>query len=219
MNNLTPTVFIVDDDLAVLKALARLLRSAGLNVAVFASPQEFLEHYEQNTPGCLVLDVAMPQINGLELHQSLTAQGINLPVIFLTGHGDIPMSVRAIKQGAVDFLTKPVHDCDLIEAINNAIEKDRTDRNAFDKDRIDRKARVESNEIQQRLATLTPREREVLRHVVSGKRNRQIAADLGTVEKTIKVHRAHLMAKLEVQSLAELVKLAERAGVISSPLE
>ncbi|MGR9000441.1 MAG: response regulator transcription factor [Gammaproteobacteria bacterium] len=209
MNNLTPTVFIVDDDLAVLKALARLLRSAGLNVAVFASPQEFLEHYEQNAPGCLVLDVAMPQINGLELHQSLTAQGINLPVIFLTGHGDIPMSVRAIKQGAVDFLTKPVHDCDLIEAIHNAIEKDRTDR----------KAQAESNEIQQRLATLTPREREVLSHVVSGKRNRQIAADLGTVEKTIKVHRAHLMAKLEVQSLAELVKLAERAGVISSPLE
>jgi FixJ family two-component response regulator len=209
MNNTEPTVFIVDDDLAVLKALARLLRSAGLNVAVFASPQEFLEHYEQNAPGCLVLDVAMPQINGLELHQSLTAQGIDLPVIFLTGHGDIPMSVRAIKQGAVDFLTKPVHDSDLIEAIHNA----------FDKDRIGRQARDELNGLKQRLSKLTPREREVLSHVVSGKRNRQIAADLGTVEKTIKVHRAHLMAKLEVQSLAELVKLAERAGVISSQLE
>jgi len=201
-----PTVFIVDDDLSVLKALARLLRSAGLNAVTFASAQDFLDHHDRNAPGCLVLDVAMPRINGLDLQQSLVAQGSELPVIFLTGHGDIPMSVRAIKQGAADFLTKPVHDSDLLEAIHGAIEKDR----------IARQARVKLSELQQRLATLTPREREVLSHVVSGKRNRQIAADLGTVEKTIKVHRAHLMKKLKVGSLADLVKLAERLGVISS---
>ncbi len=201
-----PTVFIVDDDPSVLKALARLMRSAGLNAATFASPQDFLARHDQNAPGCLVLDVAMPHINGLELQKSLAASSSELPVIFLTGHGDIPMSVRAIKQGAVDFLTKPVHDSVLIEAIHGAIEKNR----------IARQARVKQNELQQRLAMLTPREREVLVHVVSGKKNRHIAADLGTVEKTIKVHRAHLMKKLKVGSLAELVKVAERLGVMSS---
>jgi len=206
MNSTMPTVFIVDDDPSVLKALARLLRSAGLNAITFASPQEFLDHHDQNAPGCLVLDVAMPHINGLELQQALVAQGSELPVIFLTGHGDIPMSVRAIKQGAVDFLTKPVHDSDLIEAIHDAIEKDR----------IARQTREKLNEHQQRLAMLTPREREVLSHVVSGKKNRQIADDLGTVEKTIKVHRAHLMKKLKVKSLADLVKLVERLGVMST---
>ncbi len=207
MNDLAPTVFIVDDDPAVLKALARLMRSAGLNATTFASPREFLDHYDQNAPGCLVLDVEMPHINGLELQLELVARGSELPIIFLTGHGDIPMSVRALKQGAVDFLTKPVHDGDLIEAIHDAIEKDR----------ITRQGRAELTELQQRLATLTPREREVLSHVVSGKLNKQIAADLGTAEKTIKVHRAHLKAKLKVQSLAELMKLTERLGVISSP--
>ena len=206
MNSTMPTVFIVDDDPSVLKALARLLRSAGLNAITFTSPQEFLDHHDQNAPDCLVLDVAMPHINGLELQQALVAQGSELPVIFLTGHGDIPMSVRAIKQGAVDFLTKPVHDSDLIEAIHDAIEKDR----------IARQTREKLNEHQQRLAMLTPREREVLSHVVSGKKNRQIADDLGTVEKTIKVHRAHLMKKLKVKSLADLVKLVERLGVMST---
>jgi RNA polymerase sigma factor (sigma-70 family) len=206
MNGLAPTVFIVDDDPSVLKALSRLLRSAGLNATTFASAEEFIDHHDRNAAGCLVLDVAMPRINGLEVQQTLAASGSELPVIFLTGNGDIPMSVRAIKQGAVDFLTKPVHDSDLIEVIHDAIEKDR----------IARQARVKLNELQQRLALLTPREREVLFHVVSGKKNRQIAADLGTVEKTIKVHRAHLMKKLKVGSLADLVKLAERLGVISS---
>ena len=206
MNDSAPTVFIVDDDPSVLKALARLLRSAGLNATTFASPQEFLDNHDQNVPGCLVLDVAMPHINGLELQQVLAAQCSELPVIFLTGHGDIPMSVRAIKQGAVDFFTKPVNDNDLIAAIHDAI----------DKDRIARQAQAKLSELQQRLAMLTPREREVLSHVVSGKLNRQIAAELGTVEKTIKVHRANLNKKLNVQSLAELVKLAERLGIISS---
>ncbi len=209
MNDTMPSVFIVDDDPSVLKALARLLRSAGLSAGTFTSPQEFLDHHDQNAPGCLVLDVAMPGINGLELQLELAAQGSRLPVIFLTGNGDIPMSVRAIKQGAVDFLTKPVNDSDLISAIHDAIEKDR----------VARQARATLSELQQLLAKLTPREREVLSHVVSGKLNRQIAAELGTVEKTIKVHRANLKKKLNVQSLAELVKLAERLGVTSSPLE
>jgi len=204
-----PTVFIVDDDASVLKAVARLLRSAGFKTALFSSPQQFLDEHDSEVSGCLVLDVAMPKMNGLELQQILIAQNSELPIIFLTGHGDIPMSVRAIKQGAVDFFTKPVNDSDLISAIQNAIETNR----------VARQARSKLNELQQRLATLTPREREVLSHVVSGQKNKQIALDLGTVEKTIKVHRAHLMVKLQVRSLAELVKLSERLGIISSPLE
>lgn len=203
-----PTVFIVDDDASVLKAVARLLRSAGFKTALFSSPQQFLDEHDSNASGCLVLDVAMPKMNGLELQQILIVQNSELPIIFLTGHGDIPMSVRAIKQGAADFLTKPVNDSDLISAIQNAIETNR----------IARQARSKLNELQQRLATLTPREREVLSHVVAGKKNKQIAINLGTVEKTIKVHRAHLMVKLKVQSLAELVKISERLGVIS-PLD
>jgi FixJ family two-component response regulator len=204
-----PTVFIVDDDPSVLKALARLLRSVELNTSIFLTSQEFLDQHDQSTPGCLVLDISMPGINGLKLQQVLTAQDYTLPIIFLTGHGDIPMSVQAIKQGAIDFLTKPVNDTDLIAVIHSALEKDRLAREKFS----------ELSELRQRLAKLTPREREVLSHVVSGKINKKIAADLGTVEKTIKVHRAHLMMKLKVHSLAELVKLAERLGVTSSPLE
>jgi FixJ family two-component response regulator len=159
MNSSALTVFIVDDDPSVLKALARLLRSAGLNTTTFASAQEFLDLHDQNAPGCLVLDVAMPSMNGLELQLALAAQGNELPIIFLTGNGDIPMSVRAIKQGAIDFLTKPVNDSDLIAAIHDAIEKDR----------IARQARAKLSELHQRLAMLTPREREVLNHVVAGK--------------------------------------------------
>jgi FixJ family two-component response regulator len=204
-----PTVFIVDDDPSVLKALTRLMHAAGLDTTTFASPQEFLNNHDQNSSGCLVLDVAMPGIDGLKLQQMLVAQGSDLPVIFLTGHGDIPMSVRAIKQGAVDFLTKPVRGNDLIAAIQEAIEKNR----------IARKARVQLNALQQRLAMLTPREREVLSHVVSGKRNKQIAAELGTAERTIKIHRASLMKKLKAGSLADLVRLAEQLGVISAQVE
>ena len=209
MNDLAPTVFIVDDDPSVLKALARLMRSAGLNATAFASAQEFLDNHHQNAPACLVLDVAMPHINGLELQQAIAASGSELPVIFLTGHGDIPMSVRAIKQGAVDFFSKPVDDSDLIEAIHNAIEKDR----------ISRQARTKFIELQQRLAMLTAREREVLSHVVSGKRNKQIADELGTAEKTIKIHRASLMKKMQAESLADLMKLTDLLVVISSPVD
>jgi FixJ family two-component response regulator len=205
MTQVFPTVFVVDDDPAVLKSLSRLLRSARLACATFSSPREFLDCHDPNVPGCLVLDVAMPGLNGLELQQALIASGHELPIVFLTGHGDVPMSVQAMKRGAVDFLTKPVNDDDLLKAVRAAIEKDRSQR----------RARAEVLEIQQRLDTLTPREREVMEHVVVGKLNKQIAAELGTVEKTIKVHRARVMQKMRVQSVAELVHLAERAGVRS----
>jgi FixJ family two-component response regulator len=196
-----PTVFVVDDDAAVLKSLSRLLRAAGLAVATFSSPRDFLDGHDPQAPGCLVLDMAMPGLNGLELQQALIARGHELAIIFLTGHGDIPMSVKAMKHGAVDFLTKPVNDDDLLQAVRIAIEKDQRQR----------QARAEVAEIQQRLDTLTPREREVLQHVISGHLNKQTAADLGTVEKTIKVHRARVMEKMKVSSVAELVHLVERA--------
>jgi FixJ family two-component response regulator len=210
MSQVEATVFIVDDDPAVLKSLSRLLRAIRFTVVTFGSPQEFLERHDPHTPGCLVLDVAMPGLNGLELQEALTAKGSPIPIIFLTGHGDIPMSVQAMKGGALDFLTKPVHDKDLLKAVEAALEKDR----------IDRQSRAELDDIQERLATLTPREREVLIHVVSGQLNKQIAYDLGTVEKTIKVHRARVMEKMKVGSVAELVRLTERAGIneISSVL-
>lgn len=201
------TVFLVDDDPSVLKGVRRLLVAAGLNVAAFNSPQEFLSRHDAEAPGCLVLDIAMPGLNGLELQQALAARGSVLPIIYLTGHGDIPMSVQAMKRGALDFLTKPVDDKDLLAAI----------RNAFEKDRMLRTARAEVAEIEQRLATLTSREREVLAHIVSGRLNKQVAADLGTVEKTIKVHRARVMEKMQVRSLAELVRLTERVGLKSIP--
>ena len=200
MSDAVPTVFVVDDDPAVLKGLSRLLRAARLDVATFSSPQEFLERHDPNAPGCLVLDLSMPGLNGLELQEALATKGFAVPIIFLTGHGDIPTSVQAMKRGALDFLTKPVNDDDLLKAVHAAIEKDR----------IARLALAELDEIQQRLATLTPREREVLTHVVSGQLNKQIAYDLGTVEQTIKVHRARVMEKMKVDSVAELVRLTER---------
>lgn len=205
--NSEPTVFLVDDEASVLKALSRLLRSAGLTVETFRSPLEFLQRRDLNVPGCLVLDVAMPDLNGLDLQQALAARGIELPVIFLTGKGDIPMSVQAMKQGAVDFLTKPTNDEDLLAAI----------RTAFERDLASRQARIERLRIQQQLETLTPREREVLVHVIAGKLNKQVAADLGTVEKTIKVHRARVMKKMKVRSLAELVRATERVGIQPAP--
>jgi FixJ family two-component response regulator len=203
VNYSMPTVFVIDDDLSILKALSRLLHSSGFNSMTFSSPQQFLEQFDQGLNGCLVLDVEMPNLNGMELQQELAARGSELPVVFLTGHGDIPMSVRAMKQGAIDFLTKPVDDRNLIEAINGAIEKARINREAYS----------ELTEVREKLEMLTPREQEVLTHVIAGRLNKQIAADLGTVEKTIKVHRAHLMAKLNVRTLAALVRLADKAGI------
>jgi FixJ family two-component response regulator len=203
MSDAMATVFIVDDDPAVLKSLSRLLRAARLKVAVFATPREFLERHDPHAPGCLVLDVAMPGLNGLELQAALGAKGSAIPIIFLTGHGDIPTSVRAMKGGALDFLTKPVNDGDLLAAVQLAIERDR----------VARKAQAELDDILERLATLTPREHEVLVHVVTGQLNKQIAGDLVIVESTVKVHRARVMEKLKVRSVAELVRLAERAGM------
>src|SRR5438552_5262832 len=198
-----PTVFIVDDEAPVRKALSRLLRAAGFVVAAFASPGEFLAQHDLHKPGCLVLDLMMPGVNGIELQRALARKGSVLPIIFLTGHGDIPKSVQAMKSGALDFLTKPVNDENLLASIRVAIEKDR----------VARREQAELRDIRARLATLTPREREVLDHVVTGKLNKQIADDLGVVEKTIKVHRARVMAKMKIQSVAELVRLVERSGI------
>ena len=159
--NSESTVFLVDDEVSVLRAISRLLRSAGLNVETFRSGPEFLQRYDANAAGCLVLDIAMPGVNGLDLEQTLNSKRIEVPIIFLTGHGDIPMSVQAMKRGAMDFLTKPANDEDLLTAIRAGLERDRTNR----------QARAELAEIQQRVATLTPRERQVLVEVVSGKLN------------------------------------------------
>jgi len=201
----TPTVFIVDDETQVRKALSRLLRAAGFAVAAFASPSEFLAQHDLHKPGCLVLDLIMPGFDGTELQRALARKGSVLPIIFLTGHGNIPQSVQAMKRGALDFLTKPVNDEQLLAAIRVAIERDR----------VARLEQAELFEIRARIATLTPREQEVLQHVITGKLNKQIADDLGVVEKTIKVHRACVMKKMKVQSVAELVRLAERSGIRS----
>jgi FixJ family two-component response regulator len=203
MSDPAPTVYLVDDDASVLRGLGRLLAAAGLKVAAFDSPREFLERFDPTAPGCLILDVAMPELSGPELQQALAARCSELPIVFLTGHGDIPTSVQAMKRGAADFLTKPVDEETLLAAIRDALEKD----GAL------REAREELARIERRLASLTPREREVLERVVDGRLNKQIAAELGTVEKTIKVHRASVMQKLGVRTLADLVKLAGRAGV------
>jgi len=196
-------VFVVDDDPAVLKALTRLLQSQAYGVQAFSSPQDFLERHDPATPGCLVLDVTLPVISGLELQQKLAASGAERAIVFITGQGDIPTSVRAMKAGAVDFITKPFGDEQLFAAIRAAIEKDRAMR----------QARAERCSIERRLATLTSREREVLERVVAGQLNKVIAADLGTVEKTIKVHRGRVMQKMGAVSLAELVRIADRAGI------
>jgi len=181
----------------------RLLRAAGFVVAAFASAQEFLAQYDPQAPGCLLLDLAMPAISGLELQNILAQKGSPLPIIFLTAHGDVPKSVQAMKHGASDFLTKPVNDDELLAAVRVAIEKDHALR----------QEQAELAEVRARLAMLTPREREVLEYVVAGKLNKQIAGDLGTVEQTIKIHRAHVMQKMRVRSVAELVRLTQRCGI------
>jgi FixJ family two-component response regulator len=197
------TIFLVDDDAGVLKALTRLLRVKGYDARPYASPHEFLAHHDPTVPGCAVLDVAMPGLDGLALQEALIAEGAPRPIIFLTGKGDIPTSVRAMKAGAIDFLTKPVSDPILLDAIARAEEQDGKSR----------QAQAELDAIHARMTTLTPREREVLTHVVAGRLNKQIAGDLGTVEKTIKVHRGRMMEKLGVRTVVDLVRMAERAGI------
>jgi FixJ family two-component response regulator len=198
------TVYLVDDDPGVLKALSRLLRVKGYEVQPYASPRLFLEEHDVAVPGCAILDVSMPDLDGLELQRALTASdGFHRPVVFVTGKGDIPTSVRAMKAGAIDFLTKPVKDEDLFDAISRAEVRDAHAH----------KVHSELASIQAKVETLTPREREVLVHVVAGRLNKQIAGDLGTVEKTIKVHRGRVMEKLGVRTVVELVRMAEKLNL------
>jgi FixJ family two-component response regulator len=203
MSAAQPTVFVIDDYAPVRNAISRLLRADGFAVTAFASADAFLAQYDPGAWGCLVLDLAMPAVGGLELQEILAQRGSLLPIIFLTAHGSIPQSVQAMKHGASDFLTKPVNDEDLLAAVRTAIEKHRAIR----------QEQAELSEIRARLATLTRREREVLEYVVAGKLNKQIAGDLGTVEQTIKIHRAHVMQKMRVRSVAELVRLTQRCGI------
>jgi FixJ family two-component response regulator len=200
-----PPVFVVDDDPSVRKGLARLLKSAGYAVESFASAREFLDRASHGeTAGCVVLDVRMPELNGLELQQKLKAFTPPISIIIITGHGDIPMSVRAMKDGAMDFLAKPIHDQDLLKAVQHALARNTEDRARY----------AELRELRQRASALTPREFEVMALVVRGRLNKQVADELGTVEKTIKVHRARVMEKMKVTSLAELVVVAEKLGIL-----
>lgn len=203
MSTVRPTVFLVDDDADVLKALSRLLRAVGYDVRAFDLPHLFLDQYDPAVPGCVVLDLVMPGHDGLELQSMLAGSDAEPSVIFLTGRGDIPTSVRAMRAGAVDFLTKPVDQDDLLWAIAKAVKRDGEARRARD-------VRV-FNEA--RLARLTGRERQVLDHVIAGRLNKQIAGDLGTAEKTIKVHRGRMMEKLGIRTIVDLVRFAERAGI------
>jgi len=203
MSGRSPIVFVVDDDSSVRRSLARLLKSAGHEVAVFASAQEFLRHEGDYGPGCLVLDLQLPGLSGLDLQAELAAAGRTIPIVFITGHGDIPSSVKAMKGGAVDFLPKPVQAKVLLDAVRQAIARDGEAR----------QHREATDAVAARFSLLTPREREVVALVVTGKLNKQIGQELGTTEKTVKVHRSRAMHKLGAGSVAELVRLAEKAGL------
>ena len=202
VSNARPTIFVVDDDAAVRDALKLLLRSVGQAVETFGSGQEFIDAYSEDRPGCLVLDIRMPGMSGLELQQKLNERHSILPIIFITGHGDVPMAVEAMQAGAVDFIQKPFRDQDLIDRINQALEKDSNNRAALG----------ERNDIRRRLETLTPREREVLDLVVHGKANKVIAGDLKLSQRTVEIHRARVMEKMQASSLAHLVRMVLEVG-------
>jgi RNA polymerase sigma factor (sigma-70 family) len=198
-----PVIFVVDDDASAREGIEDLLQSVGLRVMTFKSPQEFLEGARPDAPGCIVLDVRLPGTSGLEFQKVLIDAGIHLPVIFVTGHGDIPMSVMAMKSGAIEFLTKPFREQSLLDAINAGIEKDRQRRDGLKL----------VMELQQRFQRLTPREREVFALIVTGRPNKQVAAELGLSEMTVKVHRSQVTKKMRATSIVELARIADRLGL------
>ena len=203
MSEQSPTVFVVDDDAAIRSALGSLIRSVGLRVELFGSSLEFLNAKRPDAPSCLVLDVRLPGLSGLEFQRELTRTGMQIPIIFITGHGDVPMSVRAMKGGAVDFLIKPFRDQDLLDAIQSALEGDRARR----------QQEKELDALRKLFDSLTAREKEVMALAVTGRLNKQIATEIGTSEITVKVHRANAMKKMRADSLADLVRMAARLGI------
>ncbi|MBO0741790.1 MAG: response regulator transcription factor [Hyphomicrobiaceae bacterium] len=200
MKNADAVVIIIDDDASMREAIMTLIETVGLNGHMYASGQEFLHHAPPDGPSCLVLDVRLPGLSGLNLQRELAVRGMDIPIIFITGHGDIPMSVQAMKAGAVEFLTKPFRDQDLLDAIERALERDRAAR----------RQRADLAALRQRYDTLTAREREVMRLTVAGLLNKQIASELGTSEKTVNIQRGRMMQKMQADSLAALVRIAEK---------
>jgi len=206
MNATDATVFVVDDDRSVREGLVDMIQSLGIQAKAFSSAQQFLQHKRPDTPACLVLDVRLPGLSGLDLQRQLGQSDQPIPIIFITGHGDIPMSVRAMKEGAVEFLTKPFRDQDLLDAIHQALKADRAAR----------EQRAKAAEVRRRYDSLTPREREVMQLVIAGRLNKQIAGDLGTSEVTVKMHRGQMMHKMQAESVVELLRMAETMAIIAS---
>ena len=206
MNGTDAVVFVVDDDRSVREGLVDMIESLGMQAKAFTSAQQFLQHKRPDTPACLVLDVRLPGLSGLDLQRQLGQSGQPIPIIFITGHGDIPMSVRAMKEGAVEFLTKPFRDQDLLDAIHQALKKDRSAR----------EQRAKAADLRRRYDLLTPREREVMQLVIAGRLNKQIAGELGTSEVTVKMHRGQVMHKMKAESVVDLLRMAEAMAIVTA---